>query len=112
MPGGAAETADIREDDLILEFSGEPIAYSLGLQGFGQQVSSAGAGGVIRLGIHRNGTRLDMEIPLNHRGREHYWSPGYSDRLEVAAREFEQYWRTRFLAPSGNASPSERPVRK
>lgn len=112
LPGGAAETVGIRADDLILELNGEPIEFSLELQGFRQRVSSTGAGGVIRLAILRNGKHLDLDVPLNHRPREHYWSEGYWDRLVAAARGFERYWRTSFLAPSSDVSPSERPARE
>ncbi len=119
LPGSAAETAGIRAKDLILELNGEPIVFSLDLQGFGQQVSSAGPGGVIRLGILRNGQQLELDVSLKHRPREHYWSQPYRDRprpywdrLGAAARGFERYWRTHFLAPSSDVSPSQRPARK
>ncbi|MCH7700698.1 MAG: PDZ domain-containing protein [Planctomycetes bacterium] len=114
LPGQAAEMAGVRTKDLIFELNGEPIAASLDLQGFGQQISSAGAGGVVRLSILRGKQRLDLEVQLRHRVREHYWSPPYRDqpqpywdRLVAAARGFERYWRVHFLAPCGETSASE-----
>ncbi len=119
LTGEAAETAGMRKSDLILELNGEPIPFSFDPQGFRQQVSSAGPGGILRLGILRNGKRLDLEVQLNHRPREHYWSPPYRDRprpywdrLGAAARGFERYWQTNFLAPSSDVSRSQRPTRE
>ena len=118
LPGEAAEAAGVRAKDLIFELNGEPIAASLNLQGFGQQISSTGAGGVVRLGILRGGQRLELEVQLHHRIRQHYWSPyrdqpqPYWDRLVEAARGFERYWRVHFLAPAGDVSAAQPPPRE
>lgn len=114
LSGSAAETVGIRVHDLIFELNGESIPLSLELKGFGQQISSAGAGGVVRLGILRGERGFDLEVQLHHRVRERYEPQPYQDqpllywdRLVAAARGFERYWRVNFLAPSGDASASD-----
>jgi len=112
LSGGAAKAVGIQVDDLILDLNGQPIPYSRELLDFGRQVSSAGAGGTLRLGILRKGERIEIDVQLNHRAREHYWSQGYWDQLGAAAREFEQYWGTHFPAGLGDVSPPEQPAQE
>ena len=96
LPGSPADSAGLKEGDLLVEMNGRPIPVHLEdhVPIFIEQVGSAGVGAKMRLGVLRQGKPLTVEVtlaaaPKSRLEAEEYRSPEFE--LTVRELVFSDY---------------------
>jgi serine protease Do len=103
--GSPAETANLKEKDVILEFGGQPVWSTLQ---FSRMVEETPPGRKVELGISRDGKKMNLTAQIGKREQ-----PRWSNRMEPIPREFNspdgRTFQFRIPAP-GSDFPGSRPA--
>jgi serine protease Do len=108
-PGGPADKAGVKADDIITEINGKPIASGDELVA---KVADTPVGDMLTLSVDRGGERLDIDVVVGDRSEVWRDDPRFSHFREEDAAEPNDEVEARFGMHVKNITPREMEERK